>query len=441
MAGIQGVALGSYPEERLRRESASEGDSENGNDDRFVYTLGGDSDGFKRIYNPDLSEVIFRNMNYSGLPGPPLPILVNNTESRQRDENSFLKQFEKAQSTPKKKIETKIGNCLCKSAWCPRCHSLYYVPRYKEYINKFDYRRTRHVILSTDRKKFSNELDALQTITEKKELSAFIRKLRNGKKIKAGNQWVYEHKPIKIHQAIAVLEFYRDGYPHWHLLIEVEGVGKAGMIGGENLHRAWKYGIVRETYFNNLNHWRNIAGYFADKGYFEKGKKYQTELPGFVKENINKRVRRITYYPGRREGTEEEIYPDISEEEAFKNVSEYFRKIANENEKKEEPEHEKRKTNYKIILSRCGAKTYFRTVWNQKLLEMIVPIRFELMKALIKPVYEEGKGYICEISREAIDLLELNAERVVRSRETYDQLFDEEEETEKEQLSNGGENN
>ncbi len=427
----------SCTEERPGRARASSGKREQGKE--YIYECCGSDDGLKRVYNPDSSDIIFKNMHYSSFAGPPLPILVNNTENRQRDENLFLKQFEKAQSTPKKKTETKIGNCLCKSAWCPLCHKLYYVPKYKEYINRFDYRRTRHVILSTDRTKFSNELEALQTITEKKELSAFIRKLRNGKKIKMGSQWVYKYKPIKINQVIAVLEFYRDGYPHWHLLIEVEDVGKDGMIGGENLHRAWKYGIVRETYFNNLNHWRNIAGYFADKGYFEKGKKYQTELPEFIKENFNKRIRRITYYPGKKKTIEEEIYPDISETEAFINVSDYFREIAKENEKKEEPEKEKRVTNYKTILSKCGEKTYIRTVWNRKLLVMILPIRFELMKSALNPVYEKDKGYTCELSREAIELLEINAERVLRSREEYDRLFEYEEI--EEEPNSGGEIN
>jgi len=429
---------GSYTEERLRRERASEG--KGGEKRGVVYPLHNSCDGFKQIHNPSSSDIIFRNMNYSELQGKALPILAFNTEYRQRDENTFIERLKEAQETPREKIVTKIGNCMCKSSWCPRCHRIYYVPKYKEYINKFDYRKTRHVILTTDRNKFSNGFEALQTITEKKELSAFIRKLRNGKKIKIGNKWIYKHKPITITRAIAVLEFYRDGYPHWHLLIEVEKDGKAGMIGGENLHRTWKHGIVKETYFNGLDHWRNIAGYFADKGYFEKGKKYQTELPELIKENSEKRIRRITYYPGKKEWTEEEVYPDVSEEEAFKNVSEYFERKAKECRGEKEPEHKKRETNYKAILAKCGEKTFIKTVINKKCLSMIVPIRFELMKALINPVYEKGKGYVCEISKEAIELLEVNAERVMCSREEYISLFDEDEASE-EPLSAGGENN
>jgi len=419
---------GSYTEEHSGSESASEGRYGNGN--KSIYSLYSD-DGVKRIYNPDSSQIIFRNMYHSGFQGPPLPILVNNSEYRPRDEALFLKQFHKAQTKPKERIKAKVGNCLCKSSWCPRCHRLFYVPKYKEYINKFNYKKTRHVILTTDRNNFINELDALQIITAKKALSAFIRKLRKGKKIKRGNQWVYIHLPVIITQAIAVLEFHKDGFPHWHLLIEVEGTGKAGMIGGENLHRSWKYGVVRETYFRNLSHWNNIAGYFADKGYFEKGKKYQTELPELIKEHINKRIRRITYYPGKREGIEEEIHPDLSETEAFKDISAYFRK--------KEPKKEKRITSYKAILGRCGKKTYFKLLSKLQLFSMIVPLRFEITKSLLNPAYEEGKGYICELSRETIALLEINAERVIRSKRDYFQHSDKKEEEQKEPLSDGGE--
>jgi hypothetical protein len=424
------------PEERLGRESASEGAGEE--ERGLIYGCYSDNDESRELYNPDPLDIIFTNVHYIYSAGLPSPILANNTENRQRDENLFLKQFQEAQTETNGTVETKIGNCMCKSAWCPLCHKLYYVPRYKDYVNKFDYKKTRHVILTVDRDNFHDELEALKTITGKKELSAFIRKLRNGKKVKQGKDWMYEHEPVKISRVLAVLEFHRDGFPHWHLLIEVEGTGKAGMIGGKNLRRAWKYGVVKETYFRNLDHWKNIAGYFADKGYFEKGKKYQSELPEFIKGNIAKRVRRITYYPGKREsGTDREIHPDVSEEEAYREVSAYFEKKAKENDKRKEPEHKERETNYKAILEGCGSKTFVRTVRGRKLLTMIVPVHFRSMKSLINPVYEEGKGYVCGLSPQAINLLELNAETVMISQEGYDQLFEDEET--KEEPDSGGE--
>jgi hypothetical protein len=187
--------------------------------------------------------------------------------------------------------------------------------------------------------------------------------LRNGKKIKVGYHWEWLHLPINIKQALAVLEFYEDGFPHWHLLIEVENEGKAGMIGGKNLHRSWAQGIVKETYFRNLDHWKSIAGYFADKGYFERGKEYQTELPKDIKEHYGRRIRRITYYTGQKEGVHEEERIDLTEDEAFQEITKYFEAKSQEQIKKaDQKELQKKEVNYQTILSQCGTRTYIRTV-------------------------------------------------------------------------------
>jgi hypothetical protein len=363
------------------------------------------------------------------------PILAKDTECRQRDGELFNERLREAQAQDDRDVITKIGNCLCKSSWCKKCHKLYYIPKYKDYIQTFDFRKTRHVILTTDRGKFIDCLDALRTITEKKSLSAFIRKLRNGKKTKVGGQWVWLYEPIKIKQALAVLEFYEDGFPHWHLLIEVSGSGKNGMIGGANLHRAWKHGIVKETYFRDAKHWKNIAGYFADTGYFEKGKEYQTELPEEIKEHYERRIRRITYYPGKKDGVYEEERPDISEAEAFEEVSKFF-----DGKKKEQQanDKEKRKINYKVILGQCGTKTYLKTVLHGYLIQMILPVPFKTMKEILNPIYEDGRGYVCKMNRAAIQLIENNSVNVIRSRCDQKKLFEEEEESDGKAEAEGG---
>jgi hypothetical protein len=321
-------------------------------------------------------------------------------------------------------VETKLGNCLCKSTWCKKCHKLFYIPKYKDYIQQFDHTKTRHVILTTDREKFSDGLNALKIITDKKSLSAFIRKLRNGKKIKVGDQWEWLHLPIKMKQALGFLEFYDDGFPHWHFLIEVEDEGKASMIGGKNLHRSWTHGIVKETYFRNLDHWKSIAGYFADKGYFEKGKEYQTELPKEIKEHYGRRIRRITYYPGQKEGVHEEERIDITEE-AFQEVAKYFDdKNQDSSNKTDQKEINKKEVNYQVILSKCGTRTYIRAIVYRRLIEIFVPVPFNLIRDLIKPVYTKGHGYVCSLTIDAIRLLEANAERIIEHREIQYHLFD-----------------
>lgn len=66
MNGIQDTAWGSYTEERLRRERASEGKGGNGQESiRPFY-----GDGFKR---PGTSEIMFRNISHSELEKGTLP--------------------------------------------------------------------------------------------------------------------------------------------------------------------------------------------------------------------------------------------------------------------------------------------------------------------------------------------------------------------------------
>lgn len=386
------------------------------------YKLYRSPEDFEKAYG---SEYYRQTLNDKSLEPVRASILAKDSECRQRDENEFIDILNETQTSDGMKVETKLGNCLCKSAWCSKCHKLYYVPKYKNYIQKFDFTKTRHVILTADRCKFIFGLNALKTITEKKSLSAFIRKLRKGKKIKVGKNWEWQYPPVKIKHVLAVLEFHKDGFPHWHLLIEVENKGKAGMIGGENIHRCWPHGIVKETYFKDSDHWKNIAGYFADKGYFEKGKEYQTELPQDIREHYGKRVRRITYYPGQKEGVHEEERIDVSEEEAFREVTEYFEAKKQEHNKDDDSQEENKKPfSYETVLSKCGQSTYVKTVVNRRLIELFVPVPFKAIRDLIKPVYVKGRGYICSLTIEALRLLEANSVRIIEHREECFCLFD-----------------
>jgi hypothetical protein len=89
------------------------------------------------------------------------------------------------------------------------------------------------------------------------------------------------------------MEFHKDGYPHWHLFVEVKDEGKGGMIGGNLLRRYWKGGdYVIETYIRNKSHWDELVGYFDKKGYFEKGKGYQGILPEWARNRFG-RIRRF----------------------------------------------------------------------------------------------------------------------------------------------------
>ena len=65
-------------------------------------------------------------------------------------------------------------------------------------------------------------------------------------------------KGIKIEDYQWVIEFYRNGFPHWHVFTLVEKAGREGMIGGDNLRCYWKSGRVIESFIRNENHWKKI---------------------------------------------------------------------------------------------------------------------------------------------------------------------------------------
>ena len=72
MADIQHTDSRSYTEERLRRESASEGKGGNGKES--IRSFYGDSDGSKRL---GTSEIMSRDIRHSESKRAPFPILVS----------------------------------------------------------------------------------------------------------------------------------------------------------------------------------------------------------------------------------------------------------------------------------------------------------------------------------------------------------------------------
>jgi hypothetical protein len=174
---------------------------------------------------------------------------------------------------------TLIGRkCACGSVWCLICFKLRRVPQIIERLLGFDWQSTRHVTLTIDRKKFSDGEQAHEYVTSKKLIAQVIHNLRRTKGITV-RDWSW------------YLEWHRDGFPHWHLFIDVVTKGKEGMIGGDNLRQYWKIGAVRESHIRSALHWKRLTGYFQKHGYFEKSKAHQSTLPQWARQG-KKRIRR-----------------------------------------------------------------------------------------------------------------------------------------------------
>ncbi len=175
--------------------------------------------------------------------------------------------------------------CSCSSSWCEKC----FVAKGKSKaiaskLSKMNHKAVRLVVLTPDRKKFSGQ-DCYMTIRKKGALSQFIHNLERTSVIRVVN-WLW------------VLEWYRDGFPHWHFFIETEE-GKKGQIGNAALLKHWPYGLVREDFIHNDEHWQRYTSYFGAKGYFDpksksqgKDKTHQLTLPTWAKEAKGLRIRK-----------------------------------------------------------------------------------------------------------------------------------------------------
>ena len=110
--------------------------------------------------------------------------------------------------------------------------------------------------------------------------------------------WYKMHKPIghfienlgragvKVTDWTCNIEWHDNGFPHWHLLIEVKETGSKGMIGQELLHELWSWGDlghrIHEGYFKSEKQFKEYTGYFAKSGYLHKDKQHQIILPSWA---------------------------------------------------------------------------------------------------------------------------------------------------------------
>jgi len=159
-------------------------------------------------------------------------------------------------------------------------------PNFANRLRLFNRRRTRTVTLTVDRANFEGGKEAYFKIIRNDEaINQFIHNLSRTAK-------------IKITQYAWVIEWHKDGFPHWHLFIETNKKDWAGKIGGDTLRKHWKYGSwIKEGYIKNKGHWKQFTEYFENKGYFnpkrkgvqeQKDKTHQLELPEWARNLLNK---------------------------------------------------------------------------------------------------------------------------------------------------------
>jgi len=161
--------------------------------------------------------------------------------------------------------------CKCGKVWCPACGRRRLGKQVADYVAVWDWQRVRVVTLTVDRKQFSGPDQAFDYLQQTKALPNLFRGLVRtvGKGVVDWVRWI---------------EWHKDGYPHWHVLVLVDKPGRAGMLEHSFIRHYWPYGGSREDRIRNERHWQRMTGYMEKHGYMDKGKGHQSVLPQWARD-------------------------------------------------------------------------------------------------------------------------------------------------------------
>lgn len=303
----------------------------------------------------------------------------------------------------------------CRSVWCPTCFRYRYHDRITEIFYPFDWQATRHVILTVDPELYESPSAAFADIRERRLVGEFIRRLRHGVKEKRGSRWVWKYRPVDVLRWAWFLEWHKNGFPHYHVFIQTPFRGSAGMIGGDFLRDCWKIAkMVKETYFHDEAHFHGMTGYYADKGYFEKGKEYQGRLPEDILNNVRGKIKRMNSsekgYREKRELTEEVI-----ELLNFHECRTFFNEQAGWSLTNEE----KHGVNYRAIIANCGSRTYVELDIAEYHVTAICVVPWKTWKERTGNYYND-RGYVSKLTRDEILELLRSVVRVISIKKYLD---------------------
>lgn len=317
-----------------------------------------------------------------GLAGSPVPSCLGAAAEGGPilDINSPLKsQAEGGQAEQR----LKAIKCKCKKSWCPSCSKKTVIEPLVQRFEGWEWDRVRMITLTVDRRHFDGPEQAFDEIQAQKSISNLFRNLSRTEK-KDIQDWV------------RVLEWHRDGFPHWHILVLMGSRGIASQIGGDPLRTYWCHGAVRESYMKSAAHWGRFTGYFGKMGYFEdkKGKQHQVSLPEWAR-NRSQRIRRIGAMHRKDQQKEKTIRQKadapVSVEEKIDRLGDWFdaayhRDIVTEGEK----------------LDRCGTAVdiYYGPDWSS--FWGRAHVRYNDFLRGVVGSFEPGQGYVFYLSSDKV---------------------------------------
>ena len=244
------------------------------------------------------------------------------------------------------------------------------MPQIIERLKSFAWHSTRHIILTVDPRSFEDGQEAHHYATTAKMIPQLIHNLKRTRGVLV-RDWAW------------YLEWHRNGFPHWHLFIDVVIKGKAGMIGGSILRHYWDIGAVREAYIRNEKHWNKMTGYFEKHGYFEKRKAHQGKLPEWAMKST-KRIRRSDSM--RRKSKCENTEHEEKQAEETRSMKRNLNR------------------NYEDIIASCGSKTRIMIKDDRSDAWHLINIPYKRYKSL-PGAYVQGEGYVTRLSRSELEIM------------------------------------
>jgi len=282
--------------------------------------------------------------------------------------------------------------CGCGSVWCPRCFVQRQAKHHFAGLHKFDWKRTRHIVLTTDRTKFSEGRGAWDYVNTHRKIAGLIRNFKRAYGIKI-SKWKW------------FLEWHEDGFPHWHLFIEVEKKGRAGMIGGERIRHYWGLGWAYESFIDGEKHWDFITGYFQRHGYFKsKDKSHQVELPKWAVEDEKLRIRRSGSNAKKRQPPCERIR-DLMRANKLYDQIEIIDLQTGEITKEKRKKRKRRPRTYKAMFESCGLTTRIKLMTDHTTMIFKTDIPYKEIREKIPGQYKEGVGYSFNVSAKLFNYL------------------------------------
>ena len=334
------------------------------------------------------------------------------TEPKESGEPGLDLGFIEKQLKPydRKPLSVMFRKHPCNASWCPICGLRRLQAVLSEIFKTWDWSKVRSYVLTVDRELYSSPYEAYFRIQRAKELAEFQRRVRKR----------LLNEGLRILDYFWLLEWHKDGYPHWHFYVLVNKRGKAGMINRKvNLTEAWgRSKLVKEGFIESYDHWKRTLGYVAKHGYFADGKKEQAELPAWAKDSPYsgphklrikrfERMRRDVRNGGERAKRGEK---GITKEQLMQILTIFEGSVYIEESGEWETPYYGKIESWREKLGSCGAKSYMTI--NHALFFLTVRIDFSYGEVKKIPgEYRQGEGYFADLSvKQVLDLLKLHDE-------------------------------